>query len=160
MAGVPWHRRVPDVGQTVCESDVSHDDSKVSRHPAIPLYPFSPLAPPTTTAAASSTPKTPSMSYSRAALSPCAGPSHINRGRPHPLHAADAVSDNNNALYDQTLPRSTAIGMLHNQIFQRFSHAAVIGSASSVLDVLHRNFYIAPLLILSVRALHRYALGS
>ena len=41
--------------------------------------------------------------------------------------AADAVS-NNNALYDQTLPRSTAIGMLHNQILRRFSHAAVIGS--------------------------------
>ena len=54
--------------------------------------------------------------------------------------AADAVSDNNDALYNQTLPRSTVIGMLHNQILRRFSHAAVIGSANSVLDVLHRNF--------------------
>ena len=54
--------------------------------------------------------------------------------------AADAVRDNNNALYDQTLPRSAAIGMLHNQILRRFSQAAVIGSANSVLDVLHSNF--------------------
>ena len=29
--------------------------------------------------------------------------------------AADAVSDNDNALYDQTLSRSTAISMLHNR---------------------------------------------
>ena len=63
----------------------------------------------------------------------------IEEGRIRSI-AADAVSDNNNALYDQTLPRSTAIGMLHNQILRRFSHAAVIGSANSVLDVLHRNF--------------------
>ena len=77
--------------------------------------------------------------YSRAALSPMRGSlgTSIEEGR---SIAADAVRDNNNALYDQTLPRSTAIGMLHNQILRRFSHAAVIGSANSVLDVLHRNF--------------------
>ena len=51
-----------------------------------------------------------------------------------------ASGPNLTALYDQTLPRSTAIGMLQNQILRRFSHAAVIGSANSVLDVLHRNF--------------------
>ena len=54
---------------------------------------------------------------------------------------AAGVSDNNNALYDQTLLRlTTAIGMLHNQILRRFSHVAVIGPANSVIDVLHRNF--------------------
>ena len=54
--------------------------------------------------------------------------------------AADAVSDNNNALYDQTIARSTAIGMVHNQIIRRFSHAAVVGSANSVLNVPNTYF--------------------
>ena len=32
MRWVPRHNRLLDVGQVVCENNVSHDDSKVSRH--------------------------------------------------------------------------------------------------------------------------------
>ena len=39
--------------------------------------------------------------------------------------ATEAVSNDNNTLYDQTRSRSPAIGMLHNQILRWFSHAAV-----------------------------------
>ena len=48
-----------------------------------------------------------------------------------PPHTA-ASDVNSNALYDQTLARSTTIGMLRTQIIRRFSHAAVVGSANSV----------------------------
>ena len=72
--------------------------------------------------------------------------------------AADAVSDNSTAHYDQTLARSSAIGMLDNQILQRFSLAAVVGSANSVLNVLHRKFW-RPYSLLAF-AHCWYALGS
>ena len=54
--------------------------------------------------------------------------------------AADAVTQNINILYDQTIKRSAGIGRLYNQTIRQLSHAVVRGSADAVLNVLRRHF--------------------
>ena len=50
--------------------------------------------------------------------------------------AADAAGDENNALYDKTLSRSSGAGLLFNQTIRRMSHAVMRGS--SVIRFLRR----------------------
>ena len=52
--------------------------------------------------------------------------------------AADAAGDENNALYDKTLSRSSGAGLLFNQTIRRMSHAVVRGSSDAVISVLRR----------------------
>ena len=54
--------------------------------------------------------------------------------------AADVICGDRDVLYDQTLSRSSGIGMLHNQFLRRLSHTVIRGSADAVLEVLRRNF--------------------
>ena len=52
--------------------------------------------------------------------------------------AADAAGDENNALYDKTLSRSSGAGLLFNQTIRRMSHAVMRGSSDAVISVLRR----------------------
>ena len=52
--------------------------------------------------------------------------------------AADAAGDENNALYDKTLSRSSGAGLLFNQTIRRMSarlsHAVMRGSSDAVIS--------------------------
>ena len=54
--------------------------------------------------------------------------------------AADAAGEENDALYDKALSRSSDAGLLFNQTIRRMSHAVIImwGSADAVISVLRR----------------------
>ena len=54
------------------------------------------------------------------------------------LHHAEAAGDENNALYDKTLSRSSGAGLLFNQTIRRMSHAVMRGSSDAVISVLRR----------------------